>query len=85
MESVHAMVRGRAVGKGPVQAGTSLAAYPTAGNGRKCCRPLPRKIRATGRKLDCFKPSFQAGPSNPGGRTLGPLYRSIPVLFRREE
>jgi len=33
MESVHAMVRGRAVGKGPVQAGTSLAAYPTGGAG----------------------------------------------------
>ncbi len=30
MEIVHAMVRGRAVGKGLVQTGTSLAAYPTA-------------------------------------------------------
>ena len=30
MEIVHAMVRGRAVGKGLVYASTSLAAYPTA-------------------------------------------------------
>jgi hypothetical protein len=30
MEILHAMVRGRAVGKGLVQTGTSLAAYPTA-------------------------------------------------------
>jgi hypothetical protein len=30
MESVHARVRGRAVGKGLVEASTSLAAYPTA-------------------------------------------------------
>lgn len=29
MEIVHAMVRGRAVGKGQVQTCTSLAAYPT--------------------------------------------------------
>ena len=31
MEIVHAMVRGRAVGKGQVQTCTSLAAYPTNG------------------------------------------------------
>src|SRR6266487_3944517 len=35
MEIVHAMVRGRAVGKGLTRASTSLAAYPTASEKRK--------------------------------------------------
>jgi hypothetical protein len=33
MEIVHAMVRGRAVGKGLAETSTSLAAYPTAVTG----------------------------------------------------
>ncbi len=45
MESVHAMVRGRAVGKGLVQAGTSLAAYPTARDAEKALKALPCKTR----------------------------------------
>jgi len=48
MESVHAMVRGRAVGKGPVQAGTSLAAYPTARGAAKAFRAWPCKTRLIG-------------------------------------
>jgi len=51
MESVHAMVRGRAVGKGPVQAGTSLAAYPTARDAAKAFRAWPCKTRLCVRRL----------------------------------
>jgi hypothetical protein len=42
MEIVHARVRGRAVGKGLVEASTSLAAYPTGpmGKGQRWYRAL---------------------------------------------
>ncbi len=57
MEIVHAMVRGRAVGKGPVQAGTSLAAYPTAVAVRRRCRAGGRKTRVPWSMRDCVKPN----------------------------
>ena len=48
MEIVHAMVRGRAVGKGLVYASTSLAAYPTAGRKPKRCSLRPASSASHG-------------------------------------
>ena len=45
MEIVHAMVRGRAVGKGLVSS-TSLAAYPTAAKGEDAKSDALQDLRA---------------------------------------
>ena len=44
MEIVHAMVRGRAVGKGLVGTSTSLAAYPTAAKREGMERDAPQVL-----------------------------------------
>jgi len=72
MESVHASVRGRAVGKGLVEASTSLAAYPTAGKKRKRCSLRPASSASQGESDTARTSTTDDGSTRPLAERLQP-------------
>src|SRR2546429_4260863 len=70
MEIVHAMVRGRAVGKGLVYASTSLAAYPTAGRKPKRCSLRHASSASHGEGHPARTSTTDDASTHPPSRTL---------------